>query len=126
VPATSYYPRRSARDSAWRKQQLRAAAARAKRRREADVDAVRAANAAAVRLCRQRHAPAGLTLHELWERVGGDRMTLAYVLRNEFRLGRVDYRSTSRRYLLNGELDARTRAALAALAPVDRAGRRSA
>jgi hypothetical protein len=113
--AVSYYARRSARDPDWHAEQLAAAADRARQRRAADVDAARKRARLAARRCRRQHAAAGLTLHALWLRVGGDRDELALILRDEVRRGRVEYRSTSRRYVLNGEIDAATRAALRAL-----------
>ena len=120
MPEATYYARRSLRDPAWREQQLREAAERARRRLELDPDAVRRSNAASARRVRRRQAAEGLTFYELWQRVGGDRQALAHVLSDEPRSGRIEYPSTSRRYLLNGELDAETRAALLAFAPLDR------
>ena len=55
---------------------------------------------------REPEAASGLTFHELWLRVGGDRGSLWTVLRNEVRSGRIDYHSTTTRYQLNGGLPA--------------------
>ena len=109
---TSYYARRAARDPDWHVAQLAGAAERARRRREADADALRRANALAARRCRQRQSESGYTFYELWQRVGGDRKTLAYVLRDEVRLGRVTFHSTMRRFELNGGMPADVRDSL--------------
>jgi hypothetical protein len=61
---------------------------------------------------RKPEAASGLTFDELWRRVGGDRGSLWVVLRNEVRRGRIDYHSTTRRYVLNGGLDPALRQAL--------------
>ena len=61
---------------------------------------------------REPEAASGLTFDELWLRVGGDRGSLWAVLRNEIRLGRIDYHSTTKRYVLNGGLDPAVRKAL--------------
>jgi hypothetical protein len=119
VAATSYCTRRSAVDPDWRTAQLAAAADRARRCRELDPDAVRTTNRDSARRIRHRHAQTDLTFHELWRRVGGGRQTLAPILADELRAGRVEYRSTSPRYLLNCNVDAQTRAALRELDTVD-------
>jgi hypothetical protein len=61
---------------------------------------------------REPEAASGLTFNELWLRVGGDRGSLWTVLRNEVRLGRINYHSTTKRYVLNGGLDPAVRKAL--------------
>jgi hypothetical protein len=113
----SYYARRAARDPAWREAQLAAAAEREARRRERDPEGLRAARREATARCRERQAAHGLTLAQLERACLLDtyprpRETLARVLRELVASGVVDYHSTSRRYQLNGGLDAETVAAL--------------
>jgi hypothetical protein len=118
----TYYARRSARDPAWHERQLREAAERERRRRERDREAFRERHREATARCRERQREHGLTLAQLRQRCLLDsypeaEQTLRRVLAEEVRLGRIEYRSTSRRYLLNGDLDPETAAALRALAP---------
>jgi hypothetical protein len=98
--ADSYYARRSARDPAWHAQQLREAAAREQRRREADPEGFRRARRQIDADYRRRIATHGLTFAELHRRVGGDRLTLLTVLNSERARGTIDYSSTMRRYSL--------------------------
>lgn len=55
---------------------------------------------------------AGLTLHELAERIGADPEELRRILCEEVDAGHVDYFTSTRRYLLNGGLPADVRLAL--------------
>jgi DNA-binding Lrp family transcriptional regulator len=55
---------------------------------------------------------AGLTLHELAERIGADPEELRRILREEVDAGHVDYFTSTRRYAMNGGLDDETRLAL--------------
>lgn len=68
---------------------------------------------------REPEAASGLTFHELWLRVGGDRGSLWTILRNEVRSGRIDYHSTTRRYRLNGGLPGDVKLALLRIGFVD-------
>jgi hypothetical protein len=68
---------------------------------------------------REPEATSGLTFHELWLRVGGDRGSLWRVLRNEVRRGRIYYHSPSKRYVLNGGLAADVKRALLDLGLAD-------
>lgn len=61
----------------------------------------------------------GLTFQELWLRIGGDRATLWRILRNEVQRGRIDYHTTSKRYVLNGGFPAYVKRALLDLDLVD-------
>jgi hypothetical protein len=109
----SYYAERSARDPDWRAEQLREAAERDRRRRELDPDGYLQARRETARRARARQRAQGLTFQELLDRSPvNDPAVLAFVLRDEVRLGRIEYRSTSRRYLLNGGLPADVKAAL--------------
>jgi hypothetical protein len=109
--AESNYAARSRRDPAWREEQLAGAAERERRRRELDPEGVRAARREATRRTRARQGQSGLTFYELLQRIGGDRQTLALVLRDEVAAGRIDYHASSRRYSVNGGLDPELRAA---------------
>jgi hypothetical protein len=100
----SYYGRRAARDPEWRLRAIAAAGERKRRRRERDPEAFAAAHREEQNRCKRRQAATGLTFAELLRRVGGDRETLAFVLRDEVRRGRIDYLAFSRRYRLNGGL----------------------
>ncbi len=99
----TYYAGRSARDPDWREAQIARARERERQRRAEDP---------ATGGTREPEAASGLTFDELWLRVGGDRGSLWAVLRNEIRLGRIDYHSTTKRYVLNGGLDPAVRKAL--------------
>ena len=99
----TYYAARSARDSDWREAQIARAMERERQRR---------AEYPATGGTREPEAASGLTFNELWLRVGGDRGSLWAVLRNEVRRGRIDYHSTTKRYVLNGGLDPAVRKAL--------------
>ncbi len=110
--AESYYSARSRRDPDWHAAQLAGAAKREARRRELDPDGLRAARRLATRRYREKQAASGFTFHELWQRVGGERATPVTILNEEVRRGRIDYRSTSRRYSMNGALPDDVRRAL--------------
>jgi hypothetical protein len=115
--AETYYSRRSARDPEWRAAQLEGAKERERRRRESDPEGVRAANREKTRRTRARQAAHGLTFHELRERclIRGypdAEGTLRRVLRDEIHRGRIEYHSTTRRFVMNGGLDPETRRAL--------------
>ena len=97
------YTGRSARDPDWREAQIARARERERQWRAEDP---------ATCGTREPEAAGGLTFDELWLRVGGDRGSLWAVLRNEVRRGRIDYHSTTRRYVLNGGLDPAVRKAL--------------
>jgi hypothetical protein len=112
VAEASYYARRSARDPGWREAAIAAAAERKRRRRERDPEAFRLAHLEEQRRCWQAQAASGLTFAELLRRVGGDRETLAHVLRDELRRGRVEYLGLSRCYRVNGQLPEDVREAL--------------
>ena len=99
----TYYAGRSARDLDRREAQI----ARAREREHQ-----RSAEDPATGRTPEAEAACGLTFNELWLRVGGDRGSLWAVLRNEIRLGRIDYHSTTKRYVLNGGLDPAVRKAL--------------
>jgi hypothetical protein len=119
--ALSYYAARSARDPGWREREAARVREAERRRREADPEGFRAARREANRRCRARQAARGLTFQQLLDRSRaaagatpqgiGDEAVLAYVLRDELRRGTIDYHSSSRRYVLNGKLDAETLAA---------------
>lgn len=102
--AESYDARRSARDPAWREAAIAAAAERKRRRRERDPEAFRLAHVEEQRRCWQAQAASGLTLAQLHRRIGGDRETLAHILRDEQRRGRIEYLGLSRRCRVNGKL----------------------
>jgi hypothetical protein len=68
---------------------------------------------------REPEAASGLTFHELWLRVGGDRGSLWRVLSNEVRRGRIDFHYTTKRYVLNGGLPSDLRQALLRIGLVD-------
>ena len=106
----TYYAGRSARDPDWRAAQIGRAGERERRRRAEDPARGRP---------REPGAASGLTLDQLWLRVGGDRGSLWVVLRNEVRRGRIDYHSTTRRYVLNGGLDPALRQALLRIGRAD-------
>ena len=109
----SYYAERSARDPAWREEQLAGAAERERRRRESDPEGILAARRAISARRRERQRAHGLTFAELLARSPvSDPAVLRLVLNDEVRRGTVEYHSTTRRYTLNGALDAETRAAL--------------
>jgi hypothetical protein len=121
MQAVTYYADRSARDPAWRREQIEEAREREQARRAADPDGFRARRREATRRTRTRQAEAGLTFHELLERSRehgvvaagpGDRAVLAWVLRDELRRGRIDYHGSSRRYVLNGGLPEDVKAAM--------------
>ena len=99
----TYYAGRSARDPDWREAQIARATERERQRRAEDPATGRP---------REPEAASGLTFDELWLRVGGDRGSLWAVLRNEVRRGRIDYHTTTKRYVLNGGLDPAVRKAL--------------
>jgi hypothetical protein len=99
----TYYAGRSARSPDWREAQIGNAMKRGHQWRAED---------AATGGTREPEAASGLTFEELWLRVGGDRGSLWAVLRKEVRLGRIDYHSPTRRYVLNGGLDPAVRKAL--------------
>jgi hypothetical protein len=106
VEATSYYASRSARDPEWRDAQIAAALDRDRKRREADPDGVREERRLATRRTRQRQRAHGLTFHELATSAAiahseAGPATLARILREEIARGRVEYHSTSRRFVLN-------------------------
>lgn len=107
----TYYSRRAARDPGWREEAIAAAAERKRRRRERDPEGFLLAHRAEQRRCYEKQVASGLTFAELHRRIGGDRETLAYVLRSEVRRGRIDYLGFSRRYRMNG-VDPELRAAL--------------
>jgi hypothetical protein len=119
--SVSYYAERSARDPEWRREQIAGAKGREQAEREADPEGFKARRRAATRRTRQRQAQHGLTFDELLQRSRarrsamtrslGDPDVLRFVLRDLMRSGVVDYHSTSRRYVLNGKLDAETLAA---------------
>ena len=114
--AESYYAARSRRDPAWRKRQLREAVERERRRRELDPEKARAIRREGSRRCRARQAERGLTFHQLLARSPRrNAATLRHILREEVALGRIVYRSTSRRFELNGHLPAEVKEALADL-----------
>jgi len=73
---------------------------------------VRAIRREGSRRCRARQAERGFTFAELLARSPGNAATLRQVLREEVALGRIVYRSTSRRFELNGHLPAEVREAL--------------
>ena len=98
----SYYARRSAVDPEWREEQIAGATERDRCRREADLDAHRAAKREHTRRCRERQRQTGKTFHELVRSTGADPAVLRVVLRDMVRRGQVDYLTTSRRYRLNG------------------------
>jgi hypothetical protein len=108
----SYYAERSARDPAWREAQLREAVERERRRREADPDGFRERRRQVSRRHRAWQAQHGLLFSELLRSTGAEPDVLAFVLRDEVRRGHLDYRSTSRRYVLNGGLEPAVRRAL--------------
>ena len=108
----TYYGERSARDPAWREQQLREAKEREARHRELDLEGVRAARREATARMRARQRARGRTFHQLLEATGGSPELLAWVLRDELRRGRIEYHSTSRRYVLNGGIPEEVKAAL--------------
>ena len=106
----THFAGRSARDPDWRAAQIARAMERERQRSAEDPATGRP---------REPEAASGLTFHELWLRVGGDRGSLWVVLRNEVRLGRIDYHSTTRRYVLNGGLDPALRQALLRIGRAD-------
>lgn len=97
------YAGRSAADPDWQEAQIARAMERERQRRAQDRATGRP---------REPEAASGLTFDELWLRVGGDRGSLWAVLRNEVRRGRIDYHSTTRRYVLSGGVDPALRQAL--------------
>jgi hypothetical protein len=114
--AESYYSARARRDPAWREQAIAAAADRKRRRRERDPEAFAERHRAEQQRCYDKQAATGLTFAELHRRVGGDRQTLASILKDEIAAGRIDYLGFSRRYRLNGGLPEDVKQALAGLA----------
>jgi hypothetical protein len=119
--AEASYARRSARDPAWREQQIREAVERKRARRARDPETLRAAERAACHRYRARQRAHGLTFHELWERAGrrsgGNEETFAAMISSELKAGRIVYHSATGRYELNGHLDPETVEALRQLAP---------
>lgn len=107
----SWYTKRYHADPAWRREQIAAARAREQARKEADPEGFRAYRREVTRRWRARQKQrGGLTFTELRDRCLIDGYpdgegTLRRVLAQEVRLGRIEYHSTSRRYLLNGGLD---------------------
>jgi hypothetical protein len=108
----SYYAARSRRDPAWRQEQIASATQRGRGRRAADPGGYRAARREDSRRCRERQRERGLTFGELLERSPGDAQTLRRILREEVGLGRITWLASSRRFALDGKLDAETTKAL--------------
>jgi hypothetical protein len=108
--AETHYAGRSARDPDWRKAQIARSTERERQRRP---------EYPATGGTREPEAASGLTFNELWLRVGGDRRSLWAVLRSEVRRGRINYHSTTKRYVLNGGLDPAVRKALFRLGLAD-------
>jgi hypothetical protein len=110
----SYYAERAARDPDWHAAQLAGAKERESERRAKDPEAFRAAAREKTRRTRERQRARGLTFQELLDRSRecagagplslGDPIVLRRILRQEIAAGRIDYHSTSRRYVLNGGL----------------------
>jgi hypothetical protein len=112
--AESYYSARSRRDPEWRLRVIAEQAERERRRRERDPEAFRARRRETTARCREKQVASGLTFDELLrrsqERAGltqgaiGDPTVLRTVMNGLVASGIVDYRSTSRRYVLNDGL----------------------
>ncbi len=81
-------------------------------RREQDPEGLRGAQRERTRRTRAKQAAHGLTFQQLLATSPrGDATSLRLVLREEIALGRIEYHSTSRRYLLNRGLPADLRRA---------------